>query len=264
MNETGRLREAMRATEQAQRHQFDVELIMRKGRRLRYRRRAAQGGMLLASAAVVVGFALGLRPGGPPVEPGAEPTASATRPAGETARPDALDTPPPTPATPPPATPPTPVAPPTSAAPQPIGEPVTTGIRYGDDERVFYFVAVDLPHAPEVKVGLVAGRRSPDGALIADHLLNDVEGNDRRPGFHEIGYEPSDQVLPATAVPTFGYFVGPAAKIVGTVDGYEIIARQTLWSEEPEVVIFWFDPQSVTPGQRLDGIVAYDAQGRKL
>jgi hypothetical protein len=247
MNETGRLREAMRATEQAQRHQFDVELIMRKGRRLRYRRRAAQGGMLLASAAVVVGFALGLRPGGPPVEPGAEPTVAAITPTVETPLPSALDTPPPTP-----------------PAPQPIGEPVTTGIRYGDDERVFYFIAVDLPHAPEVTIGLVAGRRGPGGALAADHLLNDVEGDDRRPGFHEIGYEPSPQTLPATPVPTFGYFVGPAAKIVGTVDGYEIIAQQTLWSEEPEVVIFWFDPQALTPGQRLDGIVAYDAQGRKL
>lgn len=259
MNETERLREAMRATEQAQRHQFDVELIMRKGRRLRYRRRAAQGGMLLASAAIVVGFALGLRPGGPPVEPAAEPTATANRPAVDTPRPSALDTPPPTL-----AVPPTPVAPPTSAVPQPVGEPVTTGIRYGDDERVFYFVAVDLPHAPDVTIGLVAGRRSPDGALIADHLLNDVEGDDRRPGFHEIGYEPSEQMPPATAVPTFGYFVGPAARIDGVVDGHHVAARLAYWSLDPDVVIFWFDPQALTPGQRLDGVVAYDAQGRKL
>jgi hypothetical protein len=36
------------------------------------------------------------------------------------------------------------------------------------------------------------------------------------------------------------------------------------WSQDPQVVIFWFDPEVLAPGVRLDGIIARDQQGRKL
>jgi len=244
LNEIGRLREAMRATEQTGPDRFDVDLIMRKGRRLRHRRWAVRGGVAVLSVAAVVGLTVGLLPGRGPFDQGTQPEPAATA---TTHTPDVEtsgDGP-----TPPPR--------------QPIGEVVTTGIRYGDDERVFYFVPVDLPHAPNVAIGLVAARRAPDGGLTADFLLNDFEGSDRSPGFHQIGYEPSGELLPAVSVPTFGYFVGPASKIVGTIGDSQITARLAPWSEDPAVVVFWFDPQSLTPGQRLDGIAAYDAQGQR-
>ncbi|TCB97148.1 hypothetical protein E0H26_12720 [Micromonospora zingiberis] len=243
MNETDRLRAAIRATEPEGWGQFDVEAIMREGRRLRYRRRAVAGaGVMLSVAVAAVGVLVVLRQPGP-VEPGVPPvvTATATTPgAGSTVDP---------------------TGPPEKPA---LGEVLGTGIWYGGDERVFYFVPVEVPRAAGVTIGLVAGRRSPDGRLTADFLLNDFEGSDRRPGFHQIGYEPSAVVVPADPVPTFGYFVGPAARIVGSVGKRPVAAQLSRWSEDSDVVIFWFHPKSLPPGQRLDGILAWDAQDRQL
>ncbi|WP_405433265.1 hypothetical protein [Micromonospora sp. NBC_00617] len=114
---------------------------------------------------------------------------------------------------------------------------------------------------PKVTIGLAAGRRAPDGTLSTDILVNDVEGADRSPGFHQIGY---DERSSDTPVPTFGYFVGPAERIIGTVDGRQVDARVARWSRDKQVVIFWFDPATLTPGERLDGIVARDRGGRRL
>ncbi|GAB3841966.1 hypothetical protein GCM10029963_14170 [Micromonospora andamanensis] len=239
-----RLRAAMRATEPDLWESLDLDAVMRQGRSLRRRRRAAAGGAVVLSAAlVVVGVTVGVRFARPPGQ-----------------------LPPPAPA----------VSAPTTSAPvtstpipgtesrKPIGEVVSSGIRYGTEERVFYFVPVDLPAVPDVTIGLVAGRRLADGTLIADYLVNDVAGSDRRPGFHEIGYESSPAAPTYAPVPTFGYFVGPADGIIGTVDGRRVTARLARWSMDTDVVIFWFDPQTVKPGRRLDGISARDTQGRPL
>ncbi|MEH0982281.1 hypothetical protein [Micromonospora sp. CPCC 205556] len=240
MNEVERLREAMRATERTDRTALDLTTIMREGRRLRRRRRFAGAGAVgLSVAVLVVGVAVGVERTRAPEPDRAGPavTAPATRP---------------TVTTPSPAQP----------QPRPVGDVVDSGIRYGDDQRVFYLVPVDVPRAPRVKIGLVAGRRAAGGELTSDFLVNDLEGSDRRPGFHEIGYDQSGPARPP--VPTFGYFVGPAERIVGTVDGRRITARLARWSEDRQVVIFWFDPAVLAPGVRLDGIVARDAQGREL
>ncbi len=241
MNETDRLRAAIRATEPDDRGRFDVDTIMRQGRRLRRRRRVVRGGAALLSVIVVaVGVAAVLRQPDP-FERSAQPAATSST--ATTVTEPTVGA-----ATPPPARP-------------PIGTVLSTGIRYGGDERVFYFVAVDVPRAPEVTIGLVAGRRSVTGALTVDYLVNDVEGSDRRPGFHELGYEPSAQLLPDDPVPTFGYFVGPATRIIGSVGGQRMDAELARWSEDADVVVFWFHPQVLRPGQRLDGILAWDAPG---
>ncbi|MEK8105892.1 hypothetical protein NKG94_13425 [Micromonospora sp. M12] len=62
-------------------------------------------------------------------------------------------------------------------------------MRHGSDRRVYFVVAVSLPDEPGVTIGLAAGRQAPDGRLTTDILVNDVEGSDRRPGFHQIGYD---------------------------------------------------------------------------
>ncbi|WP_433496121.1 hypothetical protein ACQP26_10330 [Micromonospora sp. CA-248089] len=236
------LRRVMRVTERAD--GLDIADIMRRGRRLRRRQRIGTGvAAAVATVAVAVGVtAVASRPG-PPDLPAGEPVATASA------------------ATPPPS--PTAAPAPTEAPPQPLGTVVGSGIRYGADERVFFVVPVDVPELPRVTIGLVAGRRAPDGRLTSDFLVNDVSGSDRRAGFHEIGYD--QQRAPAdTSVPTFGYFVGPAARIVGTVDGRQVDAKLARWSEDPQVVIFWFDPETLTPGTPLDGITAQDSKGRRL
>ncbi len=242
MTEMDELRRAMRATERAD--GLDIADIMRRGRRLRRRRRIGAGVVAaVATIAVAVGVdAVATRPG-PPDLPAGNPVATAS-----------ADTPPPTP---------TAAPAPTEAPPQPLGTVVGSGIRYGADERVFFMVPVDVPQLPRVTIGLVAGRRAPGGRLTSDFLVNDVSGSDRRPGFHEIGYD--QQRVPADAsIPTFGYFVGPAARILGTVDGRQVEAELARWSEDPQVVIFWFDPRTLTPGTPLDGITARDSHNRRL
>ncbi|MFI7282471.1 hypothetical protein ACIBOV_19645 [Micromonospora chersina] len=245
MNEVDELRRAMRATERADRNGLDLAGIMREGRRVRRRRRfAGTGAVAAVVAAVLIGVGGAVARTRPAEPPGPAATAPAAPPA--TAGPS-----------------PTPTPGPTEPPARPVGAVVGSGIRYGADERVFYLVSVDVPELPGVTIGLVAGRRSPTGELTTDYLVNDVEGTDRRPGFHQIGYD-QQRVPTDTPVPTFGYFVGPAARIVGTVGGRHVEARLARWSEDPRLVIFWFDPGVLTPGTPLDGIVARDARGRKL
>lgn len=241
MNGVDEIRRAMRATERPDRPSLDLTAIMRDGRRLRRRRRlAGTGAAALSVVVVAVGVAVGVQQTRPEPQPERRGVPAATAPAaGPTASTE-------------------------EPAPRPLGGVVDTGIRYGADERVLYFVPVEVPQLPEVRIGLVSGRRTADGQLISDFMANDVEGSDRRRGFHQIGRDQSGSRPDRAPVPTFGYFVGPATRIVGTADGRQIAARLARWSEDPRVVIFWFDPAQLAPGVELDGIVARDAQGRRL
>ncbi|WP_329013662.1 hypothetical protein OG271_04845 [Micromonospora rifamycinica] len=248
MNELEQLRRAMRATEGPYHDDLDLTAIMRDGRRLRRRRRfVGAGATALVTVLAAGGVGLGVRWARPPA-PDRPPARVATVPTGAS------------PATAPPG------PAPTRSEPHrgPLGKAVETGIRYGVDQRVYYVVAVDLPEVPGVRIGLMAGRRTPAGDLTDDIVVNDVRGSDRRPGFHEIGYDDATPSAGRPPVPTFGYFVGPASRIVGTVDGRQVDARLAQWSTDPELVIFWFDPVDLAPGVRLDGIVAQDRTGRPL
>ncbi|MBM0275943.1 hypothetical protein [Micromonospora tarensis] len=250
MNEWERLRHAMRATERPD-AVLDLATVMREGRRLRTRRRVAGAGaatLAAGIAAVVVLVAVDAS--------GSGGTAPTERPPPVAVAPPSVGVSP---------TSPEPTPPPTVARdvppPKALGQVIDSGVRYGTDQRVYYLVRVSVPGAPKVTVGLAAGRRSPNGYLTTDLLVNDVEGADRSAGFHQIGY---DERSSTTPVPTFGYFVGPAQRIIGTVDGQQVDARLARWSFDKNVVIFWFDPAELAPGKRLDGIIARDASGRRL
>ncbi|MEU8185271.1 hypothetical protein AB0B85_11530 [Micromonospora sp. NPDC049044] len=247
MSEWDRLRDAMRATERPE-AVLDLDLVMREGRRLRTRRRILGAGAGTFAAALVAVVVVGVvaRPGDPPAPERPPPAAVAGPSAGVSPTvPDPLE--------------------PTVAGdeppPKPLGQVIDTGVRYGTDRRVYYVVGVSVPRAPKVTIGLAAGRQAPGGALTTDLLINDVEGADRSPGFHEIGYDESSSTTP---VPTFGYFVGPAHRITGTVGGRQVDARLARWSFDKQVVIFWFEPTRLTPGERLDGIIARDVRGQRL
>jgi hypothetical protein len=244
MSELDVLRRAMRTSEPPA-VTLDLAAIMRDGRRLRIRRRlAGAGAAMLAVTSVAAVALLGTGWGGPPPVERRPPPVAVTPAPPATATPSATATP-------------------GSPAPTPVGAVVDTGIRYGADQRVYFFVPVQVPGHPRVTVGLAGGRRAPDGELTSDYLANDVEGSDRSRGFHQIGCDESDDPT-VPPVPTFGYFVGPAERIVGTVDGRQVAARLARWSEDRQVVIFWFDPADLVPGVPLDGIVARDADNRPL
>ncbi|SBT38678.1 hypothetical protein [Micromonospora auratinigra] len=243
MNEAEQLRRAMRTTEVTSQGVLDLAAVMRDGRQLRQRRRLAGAGAAALATAVIAGVALGVQvahPPGPELTPAPAATTTTTRPAA-TASPSE-----------------------STPQPRPVGAVVASGIWYGSEERVFYVVPVEVPRQPHVTIGLVAGRRAADGRLTSDFVVNDTEGNDRRPGFHQIGYDQPGPIRTSPAVPTFGYFVGPAKRIVGTAAGREVEARLVRWSRDGQVVIFWFDPAQLRPGTSLDGIAAVDAHGRTL
>ncbi|MEV4215229.1 hypothetical protein [Micromonospora sp. NPDC049662] len=253
MSELDRLRDAMRATERPD-AVIDLARVMRDGRRLRTRRRVTGAAAATLAAGLVAVTAVTVDPSGSrdpaPAGP-ASPVAVASPPAGVTPTAAAMSdesTPPPTQARGVPH-------------PKPLGQVIDTGIGHGTDRRVYFFVAVTVPGAPRVTIGLAAGRRAVDGTVSTDILVNDVEGADRSLGFHQIGY---DESASTPAVPTFGYFVGPAARIIGTVDGRQVDATLARWSLDKQVVIFWFDPATLAPGERLDGIVARDGAGHRL
>ncbi|MFG1872859.1 hypothetical protein [Micromonospora arborensis] len=247
-----RLRHAMRATERPD-AMLDLATVMREGRRLRTRRRVAGAGaatLAAGLAAVVVVVAVGARPDDPSTAERPPPVAVATPPTGAAPMvPNSRES------TPPPET--TGDEP----KPKPLGQVIDSGVRHGTEQRVYFVVGVSVPGQPRVSVGLVAGRRALDGSLSTDILINDVGGVDRSPGFHQIGYDERSSTDP---VPTFGYFVGAAQRIIGTVDGRQVDARLARWSVDKKVVIFWFDPTELTPGKRLDGIIARDGSGRRL
>ncbi|MEW2432285.1 hypothetical protein AB0877_30165 [Micromonospora sp. NPDC047644] len=253
MSELERLRDAMRVTERPD-AVLDLVTVMREGRRLRTRRRVAGAGaatLATGFAAMVVVVAAGASgPGDPAPTERPQPVAVA---------PPSVGVSPWAEKSPPGSTPP-----PTMGRdvpqPKPMGQIVDTKVRHGQDRRVYYFVAVSVPGEPKVSIGLAAGRQAPDGSLTTDILVNDVYGSDRSAGFHQIGYDDGA----AAPVPTFGYFVGPAKRIIGTVDDRQVDARVAPWSADKQVLIFWFDPAQLSPGERLDGIVAHDANGRRL
>ncbi|MBQ1015269.1 hypothetical protein KBX53_30935 [Micromonospora sp. M51] len=253
MSELERLRHAMRATERPDTG-LDLSAVMREGRRLRTRRRvAAAGAATLATglAAAVVAVAVGVSGPG-------DPTPTEPLPPAAVAPPTVADSP--SAQKSPDRTPPPTLASDTPLA-KPLGQLVDSGVRHGSERRMYYFVPVSVPGVPKVSIGLAAGRQTTGGSLTTDLLVNDVEGSDRSAGFHQIGYDEGSAAAP---VPTFGYFVGPAKRIIGTVDGRQVDARVTRWSLDSQVVIVWFDPAHLTPGERLHGIIARDGGGRRL
>jgi len=148
---------------------------------------------------------------------------------------------------------PAPVQPPATAPASPNwGEVIPTGIEDRGQERVFYVVAL-----PVGRFGVMAGRRDGHGGLTGDVLTNEVAAADRADGFHAVwgGVGPD-----GTTVPVFGYYVGPAASITATVHGRPVRAARAAWSDDPRVVVFWFD----NPGGPIADLAAFDAEGERL
>jgi hypothetical protein len=227
VNDIEDLRDAMQSTPDFEPAPLDLAVVMAAGGRLRRRRRLAVGAASgLAVLALLVGGAQLARP---------EPPVNGTANGGAAA--------------------------PASRDSGVLGDVIPTGLRIGSDERVLYVVPVDAPELPDVPFGVVNGRRLPDGRLVSDVLVNESEGPARAEGFHA-----AQQAMEVEGKTTlaYGYYAGDAAKIVVRADGKRVEASLAVWSDDPSIVVFWFDPAQVKPGVKLSGLTAYNRDGRVL
>jgi len=142
-----------------------------------------------------------------------------------------------------------PVSPPPTREAAPEHEVLGEVIPSGLGDLVFYGVKLQEPRLPKTTFGIMAGTRAGKDLVIA----NETSGSDKAPGFHAVtGGLNAD----GHDVPTFGYYVGPAAKITSSAG----VAHQARWSADPNVVVFWFDLGAPDPAR----LKAYDAAGNKL
>ncbi|MFI7117707.1 hypothetical protein [Amycolatopsis sp. NPDC049868] len=219
----------------------DLGAIMTKGRRIRRRRRLATGAGGVAAAVVTVLVIVGAVALREPAQQPLPPAASA-------------------PAAPVPA----PVSPSVTEAPSvsPLGDVIPLGLKgEGGRELVIYASEIDEPSMPDVRFGLQVAYRSGAGEYEALLSANEFKGSDRSFGFHAVD---GGDLVQGTFVPVFGYFSGPAVRISSTVRGKPVEAKVIPWSEDPSVVIFWFDGAQVESPYVLTPLVAYDAKGQRL
>ncbi len=211
---------------------LDAGEIMAKGRWLRRRRRAAAAGGSLGLAAAAVAAVTSLsqlsHPAPSPVlsRPASASPASGGVPQGSGAR---------------------------------EGRVIPSGIRVAGRELVFYGVRIQDRQLPGATFGIMAGLRGAAGRLIPEVEVNETAGSATSAGFHAV--EAASSVgSPAVAVPEFGYYAGPAAKITAREGGRRVRAHLARWSTDSRIVIFWFTPASAAP----QDLAAYNAAGHRL
>jgi hypothetical protein len=249
MSDLNEFRAALRATDPGLRP-LDIPTIMQAGARVRRRRRLAVGTSsgfavlaLLIGGAQVTGAVGRAAPPVPDAAPGA--AAAPSSPAA-TVMASRLQSSAPEPA-------------PTDAGA--LGRVVATDLPAGGGTWVIHMKRIDNEQLPDITVGIMASRLLPSGELEPLYTANETEGSDRSPGFHAVS---ASQVIDDATMPAFGYYVGSAAKITGRAGGRTVTAQQARWSEDRNVVLFFFDPRSVPPGSDLTRLTAFDANGDRL
>jgi hypothetical protein len=140
---------------------------------------------------------------------------------------------------------------------------ISTGVKDGAGELVFYGVTIHMRQLPGTTFGIMAGQRDSSGALTAQVEANETAGSDTAPGFHAVE-APLAVGRPAVAIPEFGYYAGPAAKITALAGGRQVTASTARWSVNPSIVIFWFRPTVNPAGTALHGLAAYGTGGHQL
>lgn len=150
------------------------------------------------------------------------------------------------------------LAPPSkAAAPNPLGTVVPTGLGASTSGGwLLYAVPIDDKQLPDTHFGLMLGRRLADGTLTGDVMTNETAGPDRAKGFHA---GQRAMTVDGGQTPTFGYYVGSAARITTKAHGNTVIARQARWSEDPSVIFYWFSPAT-----SVSSLTAYASNGHVL
>jgi len=251
MNDLEDLKDAMHTTPDFEPRPLDLDTVMAQGGRLRRRRQFAVGATSgVAVLALLVGGAQVARLGGGSGDGGGTPASA----------PFAAGAPSQAPSTAPSAPPSVEPADPRDA--EPLGEVIETGLRTSAGEHVLWFTPVTSQEIPDTTFGLMMGRRTADGELVPEVIINETEGSDRAPGFHS---PQGPMNVNGVDVPAFGYYAGAEATKITVRAGNRVVEAGTaVWSEDPAILAFWFDPDKVTPDTRLSKLTAYDKNGDVL
>jgi hypothetical protein len=150
-----------------------------------------------------------------------------------------------------------------TASPVPAGAVIPAGIRDQAGELVLFVVRIHLRQLPGTGFGIMAGHRATSGTLTGDVETNETTGSATAPGFHAVE-SPIETGDPGTAIPEFGYYAGPAAKITASAGGKQVQASIARWSLNPQIVIFWFPATARPSATAPHGLTAYDASGHLL
>jgi hypothetical protein len=142
----------------------------------------------------------------------------------------------------------------------PLGGVISTGLTAKHGTWVLYAVAVNEKALPQTRFGIMAGRRMADGSFTSDVITNETSGSGTARGFHA---GQGSMTVDGEDVPAFGYYVGPATRITVAAGKKTVAAGVAAWSEDPSVVIFWFDPAEIR-GAKLTKLAAFDRNGRRL
>jgi hypothetical protein len=140
---------------------------------------------------------------------------------------------------------------------------IPAGIRDQAGELVLFVVRIHLRQLPGTGFGIMAGHRATSGTLTGDVETNETTGSATAPGFHAVE-SPIETGDPGTAIPEFGYYAGPAAKITASAGGKQVQASIARWSLNPQIVIFWFPATARPSATAPHGLTAYDASGHLL
>jgi hypothetical protein len=217
---------------------LDLQQVMATGGRLRLRRRiAVSSASALAVAALLIGGSQLATAGGPlDSTPVAGPSAPL---------PSAIN----------------------SSAPGILGVSIETG-RQAEGRRWIIYVETVDPDDLDATLTLVLGRTKTGTIDDFDREIvsSDPGANRMAPGFHAVQH---GRLLAGRTTPTFGYYVGDAARITArdATTGKTVEAKRVPWSgfaPSEKAQIFWFDFAQGQPPATLTDLTAYDADGTEL
>lgn len=143
---------------------------------------------------------------------------------------------------------------------KPDGDVIPTGMHDATGEFVLYLVAgyqtinrQGIP-VPGDGYGLALGHRDTNGSIVP---LTITGSSDLSPGFHS---------LTRGAVPLYGFYSGPVARIRVSSDDHEVGATIARWSRNPDIAIFWVSPSNgfAAATKGAYDISAYDVNGETL
>jgi len=257
------LREALQTRPAEPWPELDIQQIMTTGRRLRRRRQLRTGVITGAglSAVLIAGMMVSQTGGrtsadlaaGPALTSGSAPQATANIQVTTTADPPTVS-----PADRAPTVGSTPLRgqPAATLAPsKPLGDVVFLK-NPKDTAQALYMVAAD-PDVAGVDHGLVFGR-SKKGELIDQVQIQALDASERTQSFRAF-YRAS---LKDPAMPSFGYYTGPATSIYATGRlNKRVPAKQIQWSQDPGTVIFWFEAGELASIPDLTSLTATNSDG---